>query len=88
MRALEWFLRPGGMTCTQVRNLVQSYLDGELDEHQAAKLAAHLHRCRRCGVEAETYRQIKASLASPPPAASVERVRQFAYRLVPPGDDG
>ena len=88
MNPLSWFQRPGGLSCPQVQALVQSYLDGELTGPDVDKLTAHLHRCRRCGIEADTYRRIKAALSAPPPPASVERLRDFALTIPgrPPGD--
>lgn len=73
------------MTCAEVGELLQEYLDDQLDAPRAARLEAHLEECRRCGLEAETYRQIKRSLAArqadlPPDALG--RLRDFGRRLV------
>ncbi len=83
---MRLFGRPesGPMDCQQVGEILQHYLDGELDEHRSTRIAAHLEDCRRCGLEAEAYEQIKASLASrrpDVPADSVERLREFGRRL-------
>lgn len=51
------------MSCAEVGELLQEYLDDVLDDARAARLAAHLEECRRCGLEADTYRRIKQSLA-------------------------
>jgi anti-sigma factor RsiW len=52
------------MRCAEVGRLLQVYLDGEFDdEARAQRLRAHLKDCKRCGLEAETYKRIKASLA-------------------------
>jgi anti-sigma factor RsiW len=72
------------MTCEEVGKLLQEYLDDQLDEARAGRLAAHLEECRRCGLEADTYRQIKHSLASSQgdlPADSLARLRDFGQRL-------
>lgn len=87
MRLLAWMRRFGGVSCAEVRDLVQCYLDDELDETRAAMLTAHLHRCKRCGVEAETYRRMKVALAPDPPPATVDRLRRFALSLGAPRDD-
>lgn len=77
--------RPGGISCRRVRKLVQSYLDGELDGPDRDRLRAHLDRCPACGVEAETYRAIKAALVPDVPVEAVDRLRGRALALV---DDG
>jgi anti-sigma factor (TIGR02949 family) len=74
------------MDCHEVGQLLQRYLDGELDESRARRLAAHLEDCRRCGLEADTYEQIKASLAHrrahDVPLDALERLNEFAHQLV------
>jgi anti-sigma factor RsiW len=86
----HWLKRLGGrsqdgpMDCHQVGELLQHYLDDELDETRSARIAEHLEDCRRCGLELEAYEQIKSSLASrrpEVPADSVERLREFGRRL-------
>ena len=68
--------------------MLQSYLDGESDPPTSAVVAQHLEECRRCGLEASTYRTIKAALAGSPDGeiddATVERLRRFAERLAEP----
>jgi anti-sigma factor RsiW len=49
--------------CLRVSRVLQSYLDGVVDEVTARRVARHLERCRRCGAEADTYSAIKAALA-------------------------
>jgi anti-sigma factor RsiW len=71
-------------SCMQVMRVLQSYLDGQTDQVTARRVATHLEACRRCGLEAATYREIKASLArkSPPlEQAAVERLRAFGADL-------
>jgi len=75
---------PGGMDCHQVGELLQHYLDGHIDADRARRIEAHLEECRRCGMEAETYERIKATLAAhrpEVPAESVDRLRAFGERL-------
>lgn len=81
MRFFDRLMRPGGVSCHRVRQLVQSYLDGELHGPEVDKLAAHLHRCKRCGVEAESYRRIKAAFSAPVPEQTVDRLRRFALSV-------
>ena len=72
------------MSCDEVAKLLQHYLDDVLDDRRAVRLAAHLDDCRNCGLEAETYLQIKQSLAArrvAVPAESLDRLRTFAAQL-------
>lgn len=80
---------PGGIDCHQVGEVLQHYLDGEIDDERARQIELHLEDCRRCGMEAETYEHIKAVLAARRPEVppeSVERLRAFGERLAR-GDD-
>jgi anti-sigma factor RsiW len=72
------------LSCHQVGQVLQAYLDGELDGETTAKVHAHLEDCRRCGLEAETYEALKASLRQGPPGPEdepVARLRAFGERL-------
>jgi predicted anti-sigma-YlaC factor YlaD len=72
----------------EVGKLLQRYLDGETDELVTAKVAEHLEDCRRCGLEAEVYREIKASLARQAPTlpeTTLARLRRFGERLATDG---
>ncbi len=51
------------MNCMQVGRRLQRYLDGDLDDLAARRIMRHLEDCRRCGMEATAYTEIKASLA-------------------------
>ena len=83
MRLLRRKNRP--MDCREVGRHLQDYLDGDLDDLRAQRLAAHLDECRRCGMEAHTYERIKASLAArgtgPLPDDAIARLNAFARRL-------
>ena len=74
------------MGCEEVGRVLQDYLDGVLDDRRARRLAAHLEDCRRCGLEAEIYEHIKASLvhrrAHDLPLDALERLTDFAHDLV------
>jgi anti-sigma factor RsiW len=79
--------------CMKVMRVLQSYLDGYSDEVTARRIANHLEACRRCGLEAATYRELKASLARRAPqvdADIVERLRAFGQSLAdrPLEEDG
>lgn len=70
--------------CRQVAAVMQSYLDGEIGPDQAELVAAHLEHCERCGIEAEVYRDVKASLEQlrpPVDDAALNRLRTFATGL-------
>jgi anti-sigma factor RsiW len=77
-------------SCMQVMRVLQSYLDGHTDEVTARRVANHLDACRRCGLEAATYRELKASLArraAPPDQAAVDRLRAFGTALASPSHE-
>ena len=85
---LDMFRKKGGVTCLQVARILQRYLDDQLDEGAAAQVADHLDACRRCGLDAESYREIKVALASrtrPPSPEQVERLTSFVAGLVSGG---
>jgi anti-sigma factor RsiW len=73
--------------CLRVTRVLQSYLDGEADAATSTIVAKHLEECRRCGLEASTYRAIKVAITetgpdvAPVDAEAVERLRRFAEEL-------
>lgn len=72
------------LDCHQVGEMLQYYLDGEIDAVRDDKIAAHLDACRQCGLEAETYERIRTALAGRRPdvsAESIARLREFGERL-------
>lgn len=75
---------PVPLSCHEVAERLQAYLDGEVDETTAHLVASHLEDCRMCGLEAETYERIKAALAAERPEVppdSLARLREFGDRL-------
>lgn len=93
MRLLDRLRPSRPLSCRQVAQVLQSYLDAELDEATVEKVAAHLEECRRCGLEAETYEALKASLRRGPSGLSQEPVarlrafgEQLARRKIDPGE--
>jgi predicted anti-sigma-YlaC factor YlaD len=71
------------MTCAQVGEVLQQFLDGELDATTAPLVHDHLEMCRKCGLEASIYRDVKEALAlqGDLPEDSVERLREFGERI-------
>jgi predicted anti-sigma-YlaC factor YlaD len=79
------------LTCREVGRLLQRYLDGATDGQATARVAEHLEDCRRCGLDAGIYREIKASLARQAPTlpeTSLARLRRFGDRLAADGAVG
>jgi len=75
---------PGPMSCRQVGRLLQAYLDGELPDARAVLVADHLDACLRCGLEASSYRWLKARLAGLAPRTDdgqLHRLQAFADAL-------
>lgn len=54
------------MHCDVVMDVLQSYLDGEIDVGAARKVARHLGRCSGCAVESEVFAGIQRHLADRP----------------------
>lgn len=76
---------PDVASCRQVGQALQSYLDGEVEGVTAERITHHLELCRRCGMKADTYRQIKASLArrnAPVDPDALARLRAFGEELM------
>lgn len=83
--------REAAMRCMGVARVLQAYLDGEVDEDVARRVGAHLEVCRRCGMKADTYRSIKASLARGGTGwdeLTRRRLQEFARRLGQEQRDG
>ncbi len=79
-----------GLSCREVGRLLQRYLDEmvagphALDAEASTRMSAHLDDCRRCGMEADAYREVKASLARRDEGlapAALERLRAFGEGL-------
>ena len=76
------------MTCAEAAQVLQRYLDGEVDDLTARRVHEHLEMCRRCGLEAQTYRAIKDAVARgglPVERDVLDRLRQFGERLAEEG---
>jgi anti-sigma factor RsiW len=84
-------LRPNApANCREVATFLQRYLDREVDDRTLRRVAAHLEDCRRCGLEANTYRALKQALArhTAPPADALARLHRFADQLLAHGPGG
>lgn len=83
MRWLPW-MRTAGEECARTAKVLHHYLDGELDDEATAFVARHLEACRRCGLDAETYLEIRCALQRHlrPPNDVVNRLREFSENLV------
>jgi len=77
--------------CLRTSRALQRYLDGETDDLTAARVAAHLEECRRCGLQAQTYRAIKQALrGGNVDELALRRLRAFSGSLTasdPNADD-
>lgn len=85
--------RNNRLRCMSTMRILQSYLDGEVEGTTQGEVAAHLEQCRRCGLEADTYQAIKASLkqrSRPLDPRVLGRLHAFAESLGtrPPTADG
>lgn len=89
---LRFWRRQGPIDCAQVGRRLQQFLDGELDDERAAAIHEHLEQCLQCGLEADAFEHIKASLAARGPATAEDpalpRLRRFAEALVNGDVDG
>jgi len=68
------------LTCDDVLDFVEPYVDGDLEPAEAARLRVHLESCRACAAELALARRIQAELRALPqldcPPEIVERVRR------------
>ncbi|HEX2026704.1 MAG TPA: zf-HC2 domain-containing protein [Nitriliruptorales bacterium] len=89
MRKRRWGRRSSvARDCHEVAEVLQTYVDGELDAATAMLVADHLEDCRRCGMEASAYRDMKARLARLADAAdpaAVDRLKLFVDGLTKDG---
>ncbi len=53
-----------GLSCTDMLEVLQSYLDGETEADVARQVAAHLDNCDHCDRESDVYLKIKTSLVN------------------------
>jgi len=82
---MTWFGHEREASCRQVMRVLQAFLDGQADEQTALRVARHLKDCRRCGLEASVYRDIKNALRrqrAEVPSAALARLDDFTGHLV------
>ncbi len=75
---------PEVVRCYRTSRALQRYLDGEADDRTAARIAEHLEECRRCGLNAATYRAIKQVLhaeGNDVDEIALRRLRSFTRSL-------
>ncbi len=53
----------GRPSCEEIMEVLQAYLDGEVDADEARRVAGHLEDCTECDRESQVYQSIKQSLA-------------------------
>lgn len=71
-------------SCRRVAHLLQSFLDEEVDLSTVMRIEDHLEQCRRCGMEADVYWEIKEALARSTPAVpelTLRRLHHFGEEL-------
>ncbi len=84
MTRRPWLTRFRRLSCHEVAEVIQAFLDDEADELAARRVARHLKDCRRCGMEAATYVAIKGTLSRRRPVpdpGSIQRLRAFGEML-------
>lgn len=73
-----------GPSCDEIMEVLQAYLDGEVDAATARAVAKHLGRCGGCNAESGVYDDIRRRLAAQPfdidPEVH-ERLLAFGRRL-------
>ena len=89
MKLWMWFRRRDDMaSCHEVARVLQNYIDREVDERTARRVARHLEICRHCGLEVSTYEEIKHALGRHTPAldpAALQRLQAFSQNLTATG---
>jgi anti-sigma factor (TIGR02949 family) len=51
-------------SCDDIMEVLQAYLDGEVDVETARMVAGHLEDCSACSHESDVYDRIKSSLSN------------------------
>lgn len=63
------------MNCKDVRNQLEAWLDGELDETAGQRLQAHLEQCAGCAARVEQQRALSTLLRRAPDQPAPPRFR-------------
>lgn len=86
-----WRRDPEMASCREVGRHLQAFLDGEADDLTVRRIERHLEACRRCGLEARTYAEIKRALLRRDEGIdhlTVARLKNFGERLARAGPEG
>ncbi len=69
--------------CMELRKEFQTHIDGELDADTARRIDERLEACKGCGMEHETYLELKQSLTKmrPPSQEALGRLEDFTDNL-------
>lgn len=81
---IKFLRRNKDLSCEQIMEVLQGYLDGQVDENTAKRVAAHLDKCAMCGPEADLFVQIKDRLAisqQPVDPAVLASLRSYGQRV-------
>lgn len=76
------------LSCQEVMEVLQSYLDGETDAAVARDVAAHLAKCPLCEGESQIYDRIRASLSHRQVAVDpqvMQALNSFSQQLIQEG---
>jgi len=77
--------RGQSVDCPEVMRWLQAYIDAEVPDAARARLiASHLDACGGCGLEAETFKELKKALYRMDPQVDVvrlQRLKNFALGL-------
>ncbi len=82
------------LSCQEIMEVLQSYLDGETDAAVARDVAGHLGKCHHCEVESQVYDRIRSSLGQRQVAVDPEvmqALNAFGQQLMqdgPPSSSG
>lgn len=53
------------MSCEEIKNQLQTYLDGELDATRRVEVENHLKGCPSCSAEQQEYQSLRAAITRP-----------------------
>lgn len=66
-------------SCSDNRELISAFLDGEVSQDERARLRAHLATCADCRADLDSYRQIGTSIRALPPVQSPEHLTDAIF---------
>ena len=76
------------LSCQEIMEVLQSYLDGETDAAVARDVASHLGKCHHCEVESQVYDRIRSSLSHRQVAVDpqvMQALNDFSHQLMENG---